>query len=77
MYIYRHMYTCINNMLMHIQYIYIYSKIHSKIDKIFWTLPTHPSSRSRFLLIILEERFRCKSQGTEIEDELLRTQSGI
>ena len=58
-------------------YIYIYSKIHSKIDKIFWTLLTHPSSRSRFLLIILEEKFRCKSQGTEIENELLRTQPGI
>ena len=32
---------------------------------------------TRFHLIILEEKFRCKSQGMEIEKELFRTQLGI
>ena len=33
--------------------------------------------RSRFRLIISEQKFRCKSQSTGVENELFRTQSGI
>ena len=33
--------------------------------------------RSRFLLIISEQKFRCQFQGTGVKKELFRTQSGI
>ena len=33
--------------------------------------------RSRFRLIISEQKLRCKSQDTGVEKELFRTQSGI
>ena len=57
-------------------------KNHSKIDKSFRTLLTHPSSLlqlcgSRFRLIISKQKFRCNSQETGLEKELLRKQSGL
>ena len=33
--------------------------------------------RSRFRLVISEQKFRCKSQGTGVDKELFRKQSGI
>ena len=53
------------------------SKNHLKIDSSFQKLLTYPSSvrHSRFCLIISEQKFWCKSQGTGVEKELFRTKS--
>ena len=52
-----------------------YHKTTQKLTKAFeYFLHIFPQlCHSRFCLIILDEKFRCKSQGTEIEKE----QSGI
>ena len=64
-----------------LQYIYIYKyqKNTQKLTKAFerFLRILLQLCRSRFRLIISEQKFRCKSQGTGVEKELFRTQSSI
>ena len=60
-------------------YIYKYQKTTQKLTKAFerFLRILLQLCRCRFRLIISEQKFRCKSQGTGVEKELFRTQSGI
>ena len=58
---------------------YKYQKTTQKLTKAFerFLRILLQLCRSRFRLIISEQKFGCKSQGTGVEKELFRTQSGI
>ena len=56
---------------------YIYIKTTQKSTKAFELCILLQLCRPRFRLIILEQKFRYKSQGTVVKKELFRMQSGI
>ena len=58
---------------------YKYQKTNQKLTKAFerFLRILLQMCRSRFRLIISEQKFRCKSQSTGVEKELFRMQSGI
>ena len=63
---------------MYVCYIYKYHKTTQNSKKLFehFLRILLQLCRSRFRLIISEQKFRCKFQGTGVEKELPRTQSG-
>ena len=58
---------------------YEYHKTTQKLTKVYerFLRILLQLCRSRFRLIISEQKFRCKSQGTGDEKELFRMQSGM
>ena len=72
-------------------YIYIHTHTHTHTHTYIYQKATQKSTKAfehslrillqlccyRFCLIISEQKVRCKSQGTRVEKELFRMQSGM